>query len=164
MEHLYLFNEQELLKGTYYKTIKTTSQTYTLEPWKKSQYSSVECLDWTEPPVAEREDIFFSLKVHSGTAIHIRRDEMLHPCHESRGKIHQAFWLCFCILQAIKNWSRGRPGNEARVLIECTVVRQWNTWSPSFFQLQRQRQERWRKELLLLTTSPKMQFTYIYKT
>ena len=28
-------------------------------------------------------------------------------------KIHQAFSLCFCILQAIKNWSRRRPGNEA---------------------------------------------------
>ena len=39
--------------------------------------------------------------------------EMLRPCRESRGKIHQAFWLSFCILQAIKNRSRGRPGNEA---------------------------------------------------
>ena len=32
---------------------------------------------------------------------------------QSRGKIHQAFWLSFCTLQAIKNWSRGKPGNEA---------------------------------------------------
>ena len=37
---------------------------------------------------------------------------MLCPCRESRGKIHQAFWLHFCILQAIKNWSWERPGNE----------------------------------------------------
>jgi len=30
-------------------------------------------------------------------------------------------WLCFCILQAIKNWSHGRPGNEARVkLPQCS--------------------------------------------
>ena len=28
-------------------------------------------------------------------------------------KIHQAFFLHFCIQQVIKNWSRGRPGNEA---------------------------------------------------
>ena len=34
----------------------------------------------------------------------------------SRGKIHQAFWLSFCILQAIKNRSRRRPGNEASPL------------------------------------------------
>ena len=34
-------------------------------------------------------------------------------CRGSRGKIHQAFSLRFCILQAIKNWSWGRPGNEA---------------------------------------------------
>ena len=47
------------------------------------------------------------------TAIHIRRDEMLRPCRESRGKIYQAFWLRFCILQAIINWTRGRPGNDA---------------------------------------------------
>ena len=35
-------------------------------------------------------------------------------CCGSRGKIHQAFSLRFRILQAIKNWSRGRPGNETR--------------------------------------------------
>ena len=34
---------------------------------------------------------------------------------QSRGKIHQAFLLSFCTLQAIKNWSQGRPGNEASV-------------------------------------------------
>jgi len=28
-------------------------------------------------------------------------------------KMDQAFPLCFCILQAIKNWMMGRPGNEA---------------------------------------------------
>ena len=33
-----------------------------------------------------------------------------HLCHRSRGKIHQAFCLHFCILQVIKNWSRGREG------------------------------------------------------
>ena len=35
-----------------------------------------------------------------------------HWCH-SRDKIYQAFPLCFCILQVIKNWTVGRPGNEA---------------------------------------------------
>ena len=34
-------------------------------------------------------------------------------CGGSLGKIHQAFSLRFCILQAIKNWSWGRPGNKA---------------------------------------------------
>ena len=35
-----------------------------------------------------------------------------HWCH-SRGKIDQAFPICFCVLQAIKHWTVGRPGNEA---------------------------------------------------
>ena len=35
-----------------------------------------------------------------------------HWCH-SRGKISQAFPICFCVLQAIKHWTVGRPGNEA---------------------------------------------------
>ena len=30
------------------------------------------------------------------------------------------FSLCFCILQAIKNWRRGRPGNEATTL--CSLL------------------------------------------
>ena len=34
-----------------------------------------------------------------------------HWCH-SRDKWYQAFPLRFCILQAIKNWTVGRPGNE----------------------------------------------------
>ena len=29
----------------------------------------------------------------------------------------QSFPLCFCILQAIKNWMVGRPGNEAIFLL-----------------------------------------------
>ena len=29
--------------------------------------------------------------------------------------MEQAFPLCFCILEAIKNWTVGRPGNEARI-------------------------------------------------
>ena len=33
--------------------------------------------------------------------------------HHSRDKTYQAFPLRFCILQAIKNWTVGRPGNEA---------------------------------------------------
>ena len=37
-------------------------------------------------------------------------------CAADHVKIHQAFSLRFCILQAIKNWSRGRPGNEATAL------------------------------------------------
>ena len=32
----------------------------------------------------------------------------------SRDKWYQAFPLRFCILQAIKNWTVGRPGNEAK--------------------------------------------------
>ena len=27
----------------------------------------------------------------------------------------QASPLCFCVLQAVKNWTVGRPGNEARI-------------------------------------------------
>ena len=46
----------------------------------------------------------------------------MSPCLESvtspvagiTCKIHQAFWLSFCIRQAIKNRSRGRPGDEAK--------------------------------------------------
>ena len=45
---------------------------------------------------------------------------MSRICDVSRGRDHvvrftrpSAFWLSFCILQAIKNRSRGRPGNEA---------------------------------------------------
>ena len=34
-------------------------------------------------------------------------------CH-SHGKVDQDFPLCFCILQAFKNWTVGRPGNEAK--------------------------------------------------
>ena len=30
------------------------------------------------------------------------------------GRNRAPFWLHFCILQAIKNWSQGRPGNEAK--------------------------------------------------
>ena len=34
----------------------------------------------------------------------------------------EAFPLCFCILKAIKNWTVGRPGNEAMMYIyPCTV-------------------------------------------
>ena len=33
----------------------------------------------------------------------------------SRHEIDQAFPFCYCILQAIKNWMVGRPGNEARL-------------------------------------------------
>ena len=35
-----------------------------------------------------------------------------HWCHW-RDKMDQAFPLHFCILQVIKNWTVGRPGNEA---------------------------------------------------
>ena len=35
--------------------------------------------------------------------------------HHSRDKWYQAFPLRFCILQAIKNWTVGRPGNEVMV-------------------------------------------------
>ena len=28
-------------------------------------------------------------------------------------------WLSFCIMQVIKNRSRGRPGNEASVTVQC---------------------------------------------
>ena len=35
--------------------------------------------------------------------------------HHSHDKMDQAFPLCFCILQAIKNWMMGRPGNEASI-------------------------------------------------
>ena len=53
----------------------------------------------------------------------------MSPCLESvtslvariTCKIHPAFWLSFCILQAIKNRSRGRPGNEATLELRfCT--------------------------------------------
>ena len=37
--------------------------------------------------------------------------------HHSHDKCSQAFSLCFCILQAIKNWMVGRPWNEARYVI-----------------------------------------------
>ena len=40
----------------------------------------------------------------------------------SRDNIYQAFPLCFCILQAIKNWTVGRPGNEATTLVGPTQV------------------------------------------
>lgn len=66
-KYLYTFNEQQLLKRSCYKTIKTTTQTCTLEPWKKSQYSSVECWDWMEPPAVEREHILFYQVVQWGT-------------------------------------------------------------------------------------------------
>ena len=42
-------------------------------------------------------------------------DLPLNDCRKSCGKIHQAFLLHFCILQAIKNWRQGRPENEATV-------------------------------------------------
>ena len=51
-------------------------------------------------------------KISHLCSIHITCDETLRPCHEWCGKIHQAFWLRFCILQVMKSWSRGRPGNE----------------------------------------------------
>ena len=54
-----------------------------------------------------------------------KRDDMWRLCHGSRGKIHQAFSLRFCILQAIKNWSWGRPGNEAKLAARpssCTKI------------------------------------------
>ena len=38
----------------------------------------------------------------------------------SRDKIHQALPLHFCILQVIKNWTVGRPGNEAMHLDKTT--------------------------------------------
>ena len=41
----------------------------------------------------------------------------LHWCH-SRGEIHQAFPLHFCILQAIKNWIVGRPGDKGRKAVQ----------------------------------------------
>jgi len=34
-------------------------------------------------------------------------------CHRSRVKIPQAFTFSLCMLQAIKNWKCGRPGNKA---------------------------------------------------
>ena len=40
-------------------------------------------------------------------------------CHGSRGKIHQAFSLLFCILQAIKNWSR--EGLETSTAVDMAV-------------------------------------------
>ena len=70
----------------------------------------------TEPEASTKRKI----SLLCSTAIHIRHDEMFRPCCESHGKIHQAFWLRFCILQAIKNWSRGRPGNEA-ILDACST-------------------------------------------
>ena len=36
-----------------------------------------------------------------------------HWCH-SHDTMNQAFPLCFCMLQVIKNWVVGRPGNEAK--------------------------------------------------
>ena len=46
-----------------------------------------------------------------------------HWCH-SCNKMNQAFPLCFCILQAIKNRTVGRPGNQASVYVHhsCTKV------------------------------------------
>ena len=32
----------------------------------------------------------------------------------SHGEINQAFSLCICVMQAIKNWKWGGPGNEAK--------------------------------------------------
>ena len=37
------------------------------------------------------------------------------PLHHSTDKMDQAFPLHFCILQAIKNWTVGRPGNKATI-------------------------------------------------
>ena len=37
------------------------------------------------------------------------------PLMSSCDKMDQAFPLCFCILQAIKNWMGGMPGNKANV-------------------------------------------------
>ena len=34
---------------------------------------------------------------------------LLLQTEPSHSKIHQVFWLRFCILQAIKNWTLGRP-------------------------------------------------------
>ena len=39
------------------------------------------------------------------------------PPETDRGdKMDQAFPLCFCILQVIKNWTVGRPGSEVLVI------------------------------------------------
>ena len=38
----------------------------------------------------------------------------------------QAFLFHFCILQAIKNWTVGRPGNEARQYLSCAMCRQYS--------------------------------------
>ena len=40
---------------------------------------------------------------------------------ENQPNTHMYFWLRFCILQAIKNWSWGRPGNEAMCVCMCVV-------------------------------------------
>ena len=41
--------------------------------------------------------------------------------HHSRDKKDQAFPLCFCKLQVIKNWTVRRPGNKtASNLRDCT--------------------------------------------
>ena len=40
-------------------------------------------------------------------------------------EISQGFALHFCILQAIKNWSQGRLGSEAAILLFLTQVFQF---------------------------------------
>ena len=37
-------------------------------------------------------------------------------------KMDQAFPLHFCILQAIKNWTVGRPGNEAKAKVQVGIM------------------------------------------
>ena len=54
-----------------------------------------------------------------GGSLHLDR----HWRH-SRDKWYQAFPLRFCILQAIKNWTVGRPGNEAK-LWSLMLALQW---------------------------------------
>ena len=46
----------------------------------------------------------------------------------------QAFPLSFCILQTIKNWTMGRPGNEATVIVHMTYNIVIYVLGPSLFQ------------------------------
>ena len=65
---------------------------------------------WSRNYKIKPEAHFFSIRDPSPPSVYLR------------DKMDQAFPLCFCILQAIKNWIVGRPVNEA-INLAYTLVR-----------------------------------------
>ena len=57
------------------------------------------------------------IELHGHAIIGMQLTFIIKPKFKCNNSL--VFWLSFCILQAIENRSRGRPGNEARCFPHC---------------------------------------------